>query len=123
MENASIESPQNSMFNHDHDQVSSLFAALLKKELNRDTWTWLEERAGSKDVKTFNTTFSAVPRKTGRPLVETDKELDRTLQTLLPGFLLRDWTIDRLARVWLIMQMDHSDKEKYFRTIENLFLT
>ncbi|MFA6947058.1 MAG: EboA domain-containing protein, partial [Pedobacter sp.] len=39
-----------------------------------------------------------------------------------PGFAIENWTIDRLGRLCLLMHLDPSDQDKYFKTIENLFL-
>jgi hypothetical protein len=121
MENAIAS--QEKLFDYDHQQVSSLFGKLLRKHMHAETWTWLEEKANTRDLKIFNTTFAAIPRKSGKHLLQTDDETDQFLKTLVPGFSLHGWTVDRLARVWLMMQIAHDDKEKYFRNIENLFLT
>ena len=44
------------------------------------------------------------------------------MDDIRPNLVLKDWTVDRLARVWLLMNVDASDREKYFRNIESLFM-
>ena len=123
MNNANVETGRQAAFNYDKQAVSDLFARLLRQQLKPETWNWLEEKGGGKDLQTFNTTFAALPRKTGKHLVILSPEDQEALSQLVPGSSLRDWTIDRLARVWLLMKADHSDKAYYFHNIEKLFLT
>jgi hypothetical protein len=44
------------------------------------------------------------------------------INKLIPGFSFQHWTIDRLSRVWLLMQLVSDDKANYISRIENLFL-
>jgi len=43
------------------------------------------------------------------------------LTELIPGFSLRDWSLDRLARVWLLMQVPSDDQQDYLKKINSLF--
>ena len=123
MDNVNVGVGKQALFSYDKEAVSDLFAKLLRQQLKPEIWIWLEEKAGAKDLQSFNTTFAALPRKTGKHLIRCSPEEQASLSRLVPGSSLRDWTIDRLARVWLLMKLDHSDKENYFRNIEKLFLT
>jgi hypothetical protein len=123
MDNAHVETGKEAAFNYDNQAVTGYFARLLRQQLKPEVWTWLEEKASVKDLQTFNTTFAALPRRTGRQIISLSPEDKSLLSRLVPGSSLRDWTIDRLARVWLLMKLDHSDKEQYFSNIEKLFLT
>src|SRR5687768_2982903 len=120
MENVNVEHGKQAAFSYDKKAVSDLFAKLLRQQLKPETWTWLEEKASVKDLQTFNTTFAALPRKTGKHLIMRSPDEDLLLNQLVPGSSLQDWTIDRLARVWLLLKLDHLDKEQYFRNIEKL---
>jgi hypothetical protein len=46
------------------------------------------------------------------------KEIDH----VKPGFTIENWPLDKLGRLCLLLHLDPSDQEKYFKTIENLFL-
>jgi hypothetical protein len=63
-----------------------------------------------------------MPRKTGKLPITINHELWAEIEKLKPGFTLEGWTIDRLGRLCLLLQLDPTDKEKYVKTIENLFL-
>jgi hypothetical protein len=64
-----------------------------------------------------------LPLKTGKATINFSQEENENIQSIRPGFIISGWPIDRLARVWLLMHIDPTDKEKYFRHIENLFLS
>ena len=98
-----------------------LFTSILEKQLDKEVFLWLKSHStGSGDLK-FNMAFASIPRKTGK------KELDSSLpevikvEELLPGFSIRGWSVDRLGRVWLLMQIDVSDRDRYINKINDLF--
>jgi len=62
-----------------------------------------------------------LPRQTGRDIIELRN--DETAEINLSGMDLSDWTIDKLCRVWLLMQIPEGDKETYLRKINGLFAT
>ena len=60
--------------------------------------------------------------KTGKAAVQVTGEERNRLQALYAGFSISNWSVDRLCRVWLLLHADPSDEEKYFHSIDNLFL-
>ena len=66
---------------------------------------------------------AAMPRKTGKVPVNLTEEEKSKLQSLRPGFVITGWSIDRLSRIWLLLQVDHSDEESYVQSIDHLFLS
>ena len=114
------------MFLYDFGRLDTFLKGLLIKNLTPGAWEWLDNEVRSMKSEPgnakFNVAFVAMPRKTGRNLVQiTEKEL-KDLEALRSGFKISGWTIERLSRVWLLMQLDPLDSEKYHATIENLFL-
>lgn len=106
--------------------IKELFTKIIEKNVTGDTFKWLNEKAkqssDSNNNYQLNLSFTAIPRKTGKKEVVME-EVDREAITkLLPGFSLYHWTIDRLCRVWLLMQLKSEQKENYINRIENLFL-
>lgn len=114
------------MFAYEFDQLNALLKEILQTNLSADAWKWLENEGNSirerNDVAKFNIAFVAMPRKSGKEVVRISDEQVSRLQSALPGFNVSGWTSDRLARVWLLLQVDPRAKGKYFATIENLFL-
>ena len=102
-------------------------AGCIARHTTPDTWKWLEDKAsqiGKNDnVQNLTVAFAATPRKTGRqPITLSDAEI-AGIQQIRPQLVIRHWTIDRLCRVWLLMNVDAADPNAYVRTIENLFPT
>lgn len=114
-----------SMFHYNFEELKKLLSDVLRKNVSPETFLWLNEKASSPEsnIPQFNAAFAAIPRKTGRSPVQLNNEIAEKIQAARPGVTLQNWTTDRLARVWLLMQLDASDKEKYFSIIENLFPT
>jgi len=75
---------------------------LMRERLPAATWEWLQQQAvlvrEEKGATALNKTFSFIPRKTG-----------------VGG------AIDRICRVWLLMQVNSADESVYLEKIDNLF--
>ena len=108
----------NVMSNTSIDQIKILFDDILKHQLAQDTWHWLS--ASVKDSNATAETFTRIPRKTGKSLVKLSAPDEQSLREL-NNATMHDWTVDRLARVWLLMNLEEKDKTKYIRQTETLF--
>lgn len=117
------ESRMKTGFTYDEQALKAFLGSLIQRHVSSESWDWINERKTAPiGAASFNTAFAALPRKTGKALIAiSEAEKDR-LQTLRPGLTIDDWSIDRLARVWLLMQADASEEEKYVRAIDQLFL-
>jgi hypothetical protein len=75
---------------------------LIRERLPAATWEWLQEQAAlvreEKGAAVLNRSFALIPRKTG-----------------VGG------AIDRICRIWLLMQVDPADQSVYLEKIDNLF--
>ena len=61
------------MFVYDFDRLNDFLKRILQKHITPETWTWLEDAAraaAAHDMSKFNIAFVAMPRKTGKNLVE-----------------------------------------------------
>ena len=97
-------------------------AGIVRANVSQETWLWLQQFYElPNDYSALNTAFMIIPRKTGKSTIAiNDLQFDSSRATIS---LFTNWTIDRLSRVWLLLQWDTADKDKYFQTIENLFLS
>lgn len=106
-------------------EIRELFSKIIEKSISRESYLWLSEKAKqlSADSNTYqlNLAFTMIPRKTGKQEVILEESSAERLQKLMPGFSIQHWTADRLSRVWLLMNLDTSDKEEYIQKIEKLF--
>jgi hypothetical protein len=110
------------MYSYDSQKLKKIFGEILQQNLSVEGFTWLKDKASlSFNASQFNTNFVAVPRKTGKQNLQLSTQQLQSVSNIRPGLNIQDWTTDRLGRAWLILHLDSSDKEKYFRNIENLF--
>jgi len=110
------------MYNYDHKALNDTLTGVIRRSVPPDVFAWLSEKAGRTDVEAqLNTAFVIVPRKTGRLPVAASGEVLQDIRHIRPGLTIENWSVDRLARVWLLMQLDPANKDEYFRKIEHLF--
>jgi hypothetical protein len=104
------------MYTYDINTIKALFKNILAANIPADVLNWLQQKGN------FNTQFVLVPRKTGKAPLHISEDEARQLDALIPGFSLNGWSVDILARAWLLLELDETNTEEYFRKIENLFL-
>ena len=113
------------MFEYDFDRLNTSLKKALKGNTTADGWNWLEHEgvtAGHGDIGKFNIAFVATPRKVGKGILKISKPDEVKLRDLRPGLFVSGWSTDRLARMWLLMQLKPDPRQTYIATIENLFL-
>ena len=86
---------------------------------------WLREQAAIFEQKPTNALFyrvvTAMPRFTGKAPVVVSEAVKQEMEQLRPGFQLIYWTLDRLARVWWLLQYPINDRAAYVKSIGELF--
>jgi len=110
------------MFDYDAERLRALILEVTRSSIDQEAWIWLSEKLKSNGAKVVNATFAMMPRKTGKSTIKISKDLLNEIEQIKPGFTLENWTTDRLGRLCLLISLDTSDKDKYIKTIENLFL-
>jgi hypothetical protein len=111
------------MYSYNKEQLLEALASEMKKNLAPESYAWLTEKASSiNNPGQLNSTFVILPRKTGKAVLNQSKDQTNTISQIRRNLSIKGWTIDRLARVWLLMHMEASNQETYFRNIESLFL-
>lgn len=83
---------------------------------------WLEQKRGGNPTDLL-TAFVAAPRFVGRKPLPDDAGFSANLAALVPGWSLDGYTLDRLARICLLLQLPAGDEAAYVRGIETLFST
>lgn len=105
--------------------LREVLTSIIERNLNDDSFKWLLDKAAKSADKNnnyeLNLAFTSMPRRTGKEEVALEEADPEKIRALLPEFNIEGWTIDRLSRVWLLMQLDTSDREAYIGRIENLF--
>ena len=108
------------------DELKNYLGNIISRNISPEAWQWLAGEAKScqsnPDILKFNIAFVAMPRKTGKAPATISSEEANRLKDLREGFSVSGWTNDRLSRVWLLMNLDSSDQQRYTSSIENLFV-
>jgi hypothetical protein len=104
------------MYTYDVNTLKALFKNILAANVPADVLIWLQQKGN------FNIQFVLAPRKTGKSALHISEDEARQLDALIPGFSLNGWSVDMLARAYLLLELDETNTEKYFHKIENLFL-
>lgn len=106
-------------------EFESLIHAIIGEHLATEAKQWLEEKAmlvrEEKTASNLNLSFVTVPRKTGRQPVHITTDQQREIAEQIDGFSINGWPVDKLSRLWLLMQVNDSEKSIYINKIENLF--
>ena len=106
-------------------QIRSILHNWISKVLSPDALAWVDEKAqkiaGGADDWVFFTSFSAVPRYTGK----TDLKLDAgALQLANEARHLwnpEHWSVDQAARTLLILSLPDNPLEPYLERLEKVF--
>ena len=107
------------------DWFIQYFQNIIQRNVSPAAFGWLLEKTiqfgGDKGSSIFYSSFTAVPRQTGKlTLTLTESEI-RELSENVEGFSLRGYTVDRLVRVWILLKWPSENKDAYLRTISQLF--
>jgi hypothetical protein len=109
----------------DQTEVKKITASIIRHNLSPEVWSWLAETAvlSHHSTRQFNTAFVSIPRKTGRAVIHFTTQQAEALAEARPHFTIDNWTVDRLCRAWILLQVDAAKEDEYFHSIENLFLS
>ena len=114
------------MYSYDVDALLAAFSEILEKQLTSESREWLlqksAELSGPRGKMALNITFTSLPRKVGKQPVEANPSVADRLQKIRKELRVQHWTIDRLSRAWLLLQIPAQNKEAYIDSIEGLFL-
>ena len=106
-------------------QLDIVLSDIIRKNVDESTWHWFQEKILllKKDnaANQLTVVFSSIQRKTSKLIVSVEAEEQKQIEIVLPSFSIHNWSIQRLSRVWLLMQLNFSEKENYIKNIESVF--
>lgn len=110
---------------YDIERMSALLYEIIAQQAGPEAVNWLQQRQEvwqrGNEMQQYNLTFSAIPRFTGKAIVDITEDTASKLQAVLPFFTVQGWPVNRLARAWWLLQLPVSDKAAYIKQIELLF--
>lgn len=113
--------------------TSDLIYSWLERNVDRAGLNWLEEKrsqiARGAAVKVFFTAFSAAPRYTGKKSLQlTPSDLQAAAIPFgtaslhaRKGWFPMNWSVERAARILLVLALPQDDESKYLQTLEQVF--
>lgn len=106
---------------HQLDSLKASLQEVLLHNVAPEVMSWLTEKTVIANSMQFYRTFTMVPRKTGNTIVVLTPAQQAKIEAIRPRFSVKGWPVDRLCRVWLLLQLDTTDKDQYIAVINNLF--
>jgi hypothetical protein len=115
------------MYVYNNKVLSDLLGRLLQKNIPVTGWDWLLQKAGllngENGTTVFYTAFTALPRFTGKSIVQVSAVEEQEIRQQRNGFSVTGFSSDRVGRIWLILQLAAENKTSYLQTINQLFLS
>lgn len=117
----------NTQYNTTIRDVRTSILNWLKIHLTGDSYNWLEStgkilKNNPEDWKLF-TSFSSVPRHTGKHKIKLSGDQIKTAESLRDGWNPSHWTADQLGRTFLILCYVDNGKERFFEKLDKIFNT
>ncbi|MDB5060614.1 MAG: hypothetical protein JWP67_457 [Mucilaginibacter sp.] len=109
------------MDNYNTAELKTILSDIIKDNITDDAWIWLKAEINKNNSLAVNAAFGIMPRKTGKTAIKLSDSQQALLSSVRPGFTADNWTADKLCRAWLLIEYKEAEKDKYFKTIENLF--
>lgn len=107
------------------EKCSELFFQVIQQNLSNESWnllcTKVEQIKEQGVEQKLNSVFAQVSRITGKRDLSVDEEDSIRIKALVPGFSWAGWTVDRLTRVWLLLQVPDDNEAVYLQKINALF--
>ena len=106
-------------YHYDRPGISALLYAIIESNSSSQVQEWLQQQKRRLEetaaIQRFNLTFTAIPRFTGKHIIEAP------VQELIPGFFIQGYTLDRLVRIWWLLELPATNQDTYVQAIEGLF--
>jgi len=107
------------------EMSQTLFYLIEQQPNSEKAVTYLRQQAEAlqkgPQVPVFYRVFTALPRFVGKQPIDVPADMAFALERIRPGFTVTGWTLDRLARVWWLLQLPADDEAQYVKTISELF--
>jgi hypothetical protein len=108
-------------------EIRSTILKWLKLRLDSSAVSWLREKGellkgNPKDAELY-TSFSAVPRRTGKDKILFSKDELNKAASLRKGWNPEGWSADQLGRLFLILCYAEQDRDTFLDKIEKIFVS
>lgn len=107
------------------EKLNAVFLQILKRNLSDEAMEWLLQKialivAEDRSMQ-LHLCFAHLPRIATKKAIAVSEQETQQISELLPCFEVSSWTLDKLSRVWLLMQLPSDNRESYIKKINSLF--
>jgi hypothetical protein len=102
-------------YSYDRLSVSGLLFSVIEANASAAALDWLKQQT----IPRFNLTFTAIPRFIGKQPIRLTAEQQSALEQA--HLFIQGYPLDRVARLWWLIQLPADDKAAYVQQIETLF--
>lgn len=111
----------------DVTRISDLLETWVSRQLDDEALTWLNEKrrdiTGGAEDWVFYTSFSGVPRYTGKEDLELTADDFEDADAARPGWDPTGWSVDQAGRTLVLLSLPAEDPGRYVETLEQVFTT
>jgi hypothetical protein len=108
------------------EDVDGMLINILEARLSPEGYSWLHTKGialrDEEKAAPINRIFAQVPRFASKVLVGGAEAPVQRVKEIMPGYDMRDWTLETLCRVWLLLQVPSGKKADYVSVIDSLFI-
>lgn len=104
------------------DTINKILWDLIVSNTSEAEAQWLTQNNTS-DPLDLMTAFVACPRILTKKTINVVAEKQSQLNVEIEGFSVQNWSLVRLARVWLLTQLDSGNRKDYIHHVTTLFDT
>lgn len=117
----------NRQTDYDYKKMTAIILEWLEQKLEEEAVNWLKstgkQLAGHPEDWKLYTSFSAVPRHTGKKVLSfSEEELNRA-ESVPKNWSPVEWSADQLGRVYLILNFARNGKDEFLEKVEKIFIT
>jgi hypothetical protein len=105
-----------------YDLITNKLWEILLANTTEEEANWLSDKSSLPSLDIM-TAFVAVPRFLKKKKIALSDGLEKELSVVYKSFSVRDWSLHRLARVWLLTKLVAADRSNFVQHIETLFDT
>jgi hypothetical protein len=95
---------------------------IITRNSSEQELSWLTGCNASEPLELM-TAFVACPRFLSKKIVKVEPEALERLNQTIARFSVEDWSLVRLARVWLLTHLDATEQDTYVQNVSTLFDT
>ncbi|MBE9006105.1 EboA family metabolite traffic protein [Fortiea sp. LEGE XX443] len=105
--------------------ISELLHHWVARQVTQDAVIWLNETReqinSGANARVFFSTFSRVPRHTGKNQLELTTQDLKAASEMRLGWCFKHWSVDQAARTLLVLTLAQANSEKYLSALEKVF--